>query len=208
MWRGQATWQAQGLAQASSHLQGQRQVNETKNRQIHLLSCNPHPVQGLNTHILLRNTCKYSDARGLLPVVLTLNITSSGHDPHHKGLGLVWQSEKRGLKIWFDSNDILEVLCLLEKEEHFKKRSSRIKVSSSLSPSPPHPTSTRFCTGLASIPQLQLLHALVLPSSVITPRSCSRWWKGEPWLQMEFLSSPEQCAWKTQAAEVFSSFQF
>lgn len=50
-----------------------------------------------------------------------LNITPSGHDPHHKGLGLVWQSEKRVLKILFDSNGILEVLCSLEKEQNLKK---------------------------------------------------------------------------------------
>lgn len=48
-------------------------------------------------------------------MVLILNTTSSGHDPHHKGLGLLWQSEKHGLKIFFDSNGILEVPCPLEK---------------------------------------------------------------------------------------------
>lgn len=202
----QAAWQAQGLAQASSHLQGQRQVNETINRGIHLLSFNPCPVQGLNTHIPLRNTCKYSDARGLLPLVLILN-TSSGHDPHHKGLGLVCQSQKLGIKIWFDSNGILQVLCPLKKGQNNKKKAPELKFHHHFLPLP-HPTPTRFYKGLASIPQLQLFNALLLPSSVITPRSCSRRWKGEPWLQMKFLSSPEQHAWKTQAAEVFSSFQF
>lgn len=132
-----------------------------------------------------------------------LNITPSGNDAHHKGLGLVWQSEKCGLKIWFDSTGILEVLCFLEREQNLKKNEAPELEFHHYFPPPPQSTSTRFCTGLASIPQL--FQALVLPSSAIAPRSCSRWWKGEPWLQMEFLSSPEQCLKNTSSWSVLIS---